>query len=309
MIDLTDKIMQEAHVSPHVAKDPDTAYLSIHLNKVTGANLVPGLHVDTEELEDGVRVHINLDEGVKIEKKVHMCFGIIPETGVQRIEMKVDLKKDSKISVLAHCVFPNAVDIQHIMNAEINVGENADYTYHETHVHGNTGGIKVIPKAVINLEENARFKTDFELLEGRVGYIDIDYHINSKANSVLEMNAKIFGKKDDIIKIMESGALNGEYARGALTSYIALKDDARAEINSKLIANAPYARGHVDCKEIIKDRAIANAVPIVEVRDPRAHITHEAAIGAVDSKQLETLMSRGLDEDEATDLIISGLLS
>jgi len=53
---------------------------------------------------------------------------------------------------------------------------------------------------------------------------------------------------------------------------------------------------------------VAIAVPVVEVRDARAHITHEAAIGSVDSKQLQTLMSRGLDEDAATDLIIEGLL-
>ncbi|MCR4397120.1 MAG: SufD family Fe-S cluster assembly protein, partial [Candidatus Saccharicenans sp.] len=32
-------------------------------------------------------------------------------------------------------------------------------------------------------------------------------------------------------------------------------------------------------------------------------------IGSVDSKQLQTLMARGLSEDEAVDLIIEGLLS
>ena len=76
-----------------------------------------------------------------------------------------------------------------------------------------------------------------------------------------------------------------------------------------LTASAPYARGHVDCKEIVQDRALAKAVPVVEVSHPLAHVTHEAAIGSVDSKQLQTLMSRGLTEDEATDLIIEGLLS
>jgi hypothetical protein len=45
------------------------------------------------------------------------------------------------------------------------------------------------------------------------------------------------------------------------------------------------------------------------VRHPAAHVTHEAAIGSVDSRQLETLMSRGLSEDQATELIIDGLLS
>jgi hypothetical protein len=38
-------------------------------------------------------------------------------------------------------------------------------------------------------------------------------------------------------------------------------------------------------------------------------VTHEAAIGSVDSKQLQTLMSRGLTEEKAVDLIIQGLLT
>ena len=67
--------------------------------------------------------------------------------------------------------------------------------------------------------------------------------------------------------------------------------------------------GHVDCKEIIQDNGTASATPIVEVKHPKAHITHEAAIGSVDSKQLETLMARGLSEDEAVELIIEGLLT
>jgi Fe-S cluster assembly scaffold protein SufB len=50
-------------------------------------------------------------------------------------------------------------------------------------------------------------------------------------------------------------------------------------------------------------------VPVIEVKNSKAHITHEAALGSVDSKQLQTLMSRGLSEDEGVELIIRGLLS
>jgi hypothetical protein len=65
----------------------------------------------------------------------------------------------------------------------------------------------------------------------------------------------------------------------------------------------------VDCKEIVQNEGSARAVPIVDVKHPKAHVTHEASIGSVDSKQLQTLMSRGLSEDEAVELIIQGLLS
>jgi len=292
-----------------VLNDPETAHLVVHHNKVLGAHLVPGLHVDVDEMEDGIDAKLVLDEGVKIEKPVHICFGMLPREGIQKIIMDVDIKKDSEIMIYAHCTFPFAVDVQHIMDAKIHIGENAKYTYFERHIHGDEGGVKVYPKAIVHLDKSAVFKTEFELIKGRVGLIDIDYETTCGDDSVMEMTARINGSGNDIIKIKEVGNLEGERSRGALTSRVAVRGNARADVYNKLTATAAYARGHVDCKEIIQDNGIANAIPIVEVQHPKAHVTHEAAIGSVDSKELETLMARGLNEDEAVELIIEGLLS
>jgi hypothetical protein len=195
------------------------------------------------------------------------------------------------------------------MDADIRVGKNAEYVYLERHVHGEEGGVEVVPRARVLLEEGARFRTDFELIKGRVGSIDIDYDAECRARSVLEMSARVSGTGRDRIKIHEKARLVGAHARGVLTTNIAVRQQAQAEILNTLLAEAPYARGHVDCKEIVQDEARARAVPIVEVKHPKAHVTHEAAIGSVDKKQLETLLAHGLDEDAATDLIIEGLLS
>ena len=290
-------------------KDRETAHLTINLNKVVSKNIVPGLHIDTEEMEDGVGVRVTVDEGVVIEKQVHMCFGVTHEKALQKIVIDVDVQKNAGISILSHCIFPKAEDIKHVMDARIKVGEGASYTYEEKHIHSMDGGIEVYPKAVVELERKARFHTTFELIKGRVGKLDIDYNITGKDESIMELMSKVSGRGDDEIRIRESGNLIGEKARGVLNSRVAVRGHARAEVYNKMIASAPYARGHVDCKEIIQDDGIATAIPIVEVRHPKAHITHEAAIGSVDTRQLETLMSRGLDEEEAVDLIVEGLLS
>ena len=63
-----------------------------------------------------------------------------------------------------------------------------------------------------------------------------------------------------------------------------------------------------DCLEIVKDRALASAQPIVKVSHSEDKVTHEAAIGSVDYYQLETLMARGLAPEQAVDLIVGGLL-
>lgn len=306
---MIDDLYSTTDTDSDVLKDPEVAYLVVHHNQVLGAHLIPELKVEVKELEDGIDADIRLQEGTIVQKPVHFCFGMFPETGIQRILLTVNIEKNSKISLLAHCTFPNAVDVQHIMNATINVGENAEYAYFERHIHGDKGGVKVYPKAVVELGRRSKFKTEFELLKGRVGEIYVDYSTICREYSVMEMTARINGTGDDIIHIKETGHLVGEGARGVLTSRIAVRENAKAEVYNDLTASAPYTRGHVDCKEIIQGNGIAKAVPIVQVGHPKAHVTHEAAIGSVDNRQLETLMARGLSEDDAVNLIIEGLLS
>ena len=293
----------------HALEDPEVAYLVVHHNQVLGSHLVPGLKIDVTELEDGVKADIRLIAGTIIEKPVHLCFGMFPESGVQRILLNIDIERNSKIALQSHCTFPNAVDVKHIMDAKIRVGEDAEYSYFERHIHGPQGGVKVYPTAVVELERGANFKTEFELLKGRVGEIYVDYATTCKEDSVLEMVTRVNGSGDDIIQVKETGSLVGERARGVLTSRIAVRDNAKADVYNTLTASAPYTRGHVDCHEIIQGNGRAKAIPIVDVNHPQAHVTHEAAIGSVDNKQLETLMARGLSEDEAVELIIEGLLS
>ncbi len=307
--DIVEALYSPSEQDVSILKDTSIAHLIVHHNKVLGANLVDGLKIDIDETSDGIDARISVEENKIIIKPVHICFGMLPEEGIQKIVLDIGIRSGASVSILAHCVFPNAVNVQHIMDAKIRVGENANYSYFERHVHGLFGGVKVYPRAKVNLEQYSRFKTEFELLKGRVGLIEIDYETTCEKYSVMEMTARINGKGDDLIKIHETGHLIGEYARGVLTSRIAIRDRASAMIFNKLTAHAPFARGHVDCKEIVQDKASASAIPEVVVTDPKAHVTHEAAIGSVDSKQLETLMSRGLSEDEAVELIINGLLS
>jgi hypothetical protein len=307
--DIENTILDSIDSDSHAIKSKDTARLVIDGNKVIGSQHVPGLNVNVKELKDGVDVSIHLEDNTIINKPVHLCFGVVPEKGIQRIILNGVIGKYSKVKIFGHCTFPNAIDVLHKMEGNIHVMEGADYSYMERHIHSESGGIKVIPVTKVQVDENAHFNTEFELLKGRVGIIDIDYYIKAGKNALVDMIARIDGKKSDYIKISESAELNGAYAKGVLTSKVAVRDQAKAEIYNKIIANAPYSRGHVDCKEIVKDHGVAMAYPIVDVRNPKAHVTHEAVVGDVDKKQLETLMARGLEEDDASELIIQGILS
>ena len=100
----------------------------------------------------------------------------------------------------------------------------------------------------------------------------------------------------------------GRFSRSMIKSRVALEGEARADIVGMTEGSAEGARGHMDCMEIIKDQAIGQSTPIVKVSHPLAKITHEAAIGTVDKKQMETLIAHGLSPEQATDMIVLGIL-
>ncbi|MCE1205963.1 MAG: SufD family Fe-S cluster assembly protein [Spirochaetia bacterium] len=288
---------------------PDIAHIEVHGNEVLGKNLVEGLEVESASIENGVEVSIRVKKGYTIKNPVHFCFGIIPDNGVQRIITTTVIEEGAHAQFMAHCTFPNAVNVQHIMQASIQLEKGASLSYFERHVHGPEGGVTIKPVTRVTIAEDARFSTEFELIKGAAGIIELDYEAECDKNATVDMLTRIFGRFGDRIHIREAANLKGDGAVGVLTSHIALKNSASAVIENEIVADGSYSRGHVDCKEIVQDQAVARAIPIVQVNNHLAHVTHEAAIGSVDSKQLETLLSRGLNEDEATELIIQGLLS
>ncbi|TET16811.1 MAG: SufD family Fe-S cluster assembly protein [Dehalococcoidia bacterium] len=290
-------------------KSREVASLVIHESRVLSANQAEGIRVKWEQKDKGVRVELTVEEGKKITYPVHLCFGVLPKEGLQEIILRVEAQADSEVNVIAHCIFPNAVNVIHKMDADIKIGNNAKFYYHETHYHGEFGGVKVIPKAKIRVGKKGVWESTFSLIDGCVGTLDYDFEIFGEEKSISELIVKVYGKKEDDIKITEKIHLDGKEARGLAKSRLVLNDNAKAIVRGETYGNAPLARGHVDCVEIVNgEGVIARAIPVVYVNDKQAKVTHEAAIGSIDKKQMQTLMARGLDEEEAVKIIVKGIL-
>jgi Fe-S cluster assembly scaffold protein SufB len=291
-----------------VLANKDIAHLAASAHKIVSMRDVEGLEVDARETLQGIDAKVIVKEGMKIGNPVHLCFGVLHRKGTQKIKMNVKLEKNSSARFIAHCFFPKAEKVRHIMDAEVEVGEGAEMKYAERHYHGLYGGIEVVPKAVINIRKNGKYFSDFTLTDGRVGRLEIDYRVDAGEGAIAELTARVFGHDDDEIKIKEKIVLSGDSSKGLIKTRVAIEDEARAEITGITEGNAPHARGHVDCMEIVKDKAVASAIPVVNVTNPLAKVTHEAAIGSVDKKQMETLMAHGLTPEEAVDIIVKGIL-
>ncbi len=300
---------RKAGGDPKVLRDPKCASLVVNKNRILGKRKIEGIRVfQAEELPKGVKITLITQKGYRIEKPVYLCFGILPKRGLQEIYVDVKIADGSSITLIAHCTFPNAVKIKHVMSAEFRIGKGAFLGYHETHYHGERGGAEVIPQGKIYIDKGGRLDTSFTLIKGKVGKLRIDYEARAKEKAVAELVVKVYGKGDDDIRIKEKAILDGPYAKSLIKARVAVKDRAKTMAIGITEGNAPFSRGHVDCIEIVQGKAQAKALPIVQVIDDRARVTHEAAIGSIDKKQLETVMARGLSKEEAIDVVVKGML-
>ena len=220
-LDALMKAFGEAGGDKAILENNEIAHLVASGHKLLSMKSVEGLEVDAKETISGISAKVTVKEGIKIKNPVHLCFGVLHKKGTQKIKMDVTLKKNSSAHFIAHCIFPKAEKVRHIMEAVVEIGEGAEMRYSETHYHGLYGGIEVIPKSVVKIGKNGRYFTDFTLTTGRVGTLNIDYFVEAGESAVTELTARVFGHANDDIKIKEKVVLAGKNSRGINKSFCA----------------------------------------------------------------------------------------
>ncbi len=115
--------------------DAGTAHLAASGHTILSSRTVEGLDVDARETHRGISARVRVHEGMKLRKPVNLCFGVLHKKGTQEIKMDVTLEKGSSATFIAHCIFPNAEKVRHLMDAVVEIGEGAEMRYSETHYH------------------------------------------------------------------------------------------------------------------------------------------------------------------------------
>ena len=75
----------------------------------------------------------------------------------------------------------------------------------------------------------------------------------------------------------------------------------------KILKGAQGARNYTQCDSLLMgDRAIADTVPYIEVKNSSAQVEHEASTSKISDDQLFYLQQRGLATEDAVNLIVNG---
>ena len=91
-----------------------------------------------------------------------------------------------------------------------------------------------------------------------------------------------------------------------------LSPDGRGRPAATVPAAVSYThlvKGHLECKGLIVGGGRVHAIPELDSCRDGVELSHEAAVGKIAQEEIEYLMARGLDEDEATSTIVRGFLN
>jgi len=278
--------------------------LIVHCNKVLGKSNIDGVDIDVTEMDDGVLIDMTVNKSIPVP--INLCFGVLEKERKQRINVNLVVKRNASVRLTAFCAFPKS-HVNHVMDGNFVLEEGATLSYDEYHYHGEERSV-VKPNLNFVLHDGATMTTSLVLSKGRVGKLDYNLSMSLGKDAKIVALTRIGGKGDDDITISDNARLVGEKSSAVLKARVVLRDKSRSIFKGKIIGEGSYSRGHIDCKEIVMDSAVAESLPQVKVVNPTARLTHETVVGTVEQKEIQALQVKGLTEEQAIDFLVSKLL-
>ena len=259
--------------------------------------------------EDKPGIDIIIAPGTKNES-VHIPV-IITEAGVNDLVYNdFYIGDDADVLIVAGCGIHNSGDekSQHDGIHTFHIGKNAKVKYVEKHYGDGDGkGERVLnPVTVIEQDENSVCEMEMVQIKG-VDSTVRDSKAYLKAGAKLIMTERLLTHGEQYARSDMDVYLEGEDASAQIISRSVAKDKSKQIFHPNAIGNA-RCRAHVQCDSIIMDEANVSSIPAITANSADAQIVHEAAIGRINNDQLIKLMTFGMNEEEAEEVIISGFL-
>lgn len=254
-------------------------------------------------------IDIIVAPGTKNES-VHIPV-IITESGINDVVYNdFYIGDDADVLIVAGCGIHNSGDdkSQHDGIHTFHIGKNARIKYVEKHYgEGDGKGERILnPVTVVEQDENSVCEMEMVQIKG-VDSTVRDSKAYLGAGAKLIVTERLLTHGNQYARSDIDVYLNGEDASAQIISRSVAQDESKQIFHPNAIGNAK-CRAHVQCDSIIMDTATVSSIPAITANSADAQIVHEAAIGKINNDQLIKLMTFGMSEEEAEEVIINGFL-
>ena len=252
---------------------------------------------------------IYVPKGVKVTKPLQSYFRINSEQMGQFERTLIIVDEGASVDYVEGCTAPvYTTHSLHAANVEIFVRKGAYCRYTTIQNWANNIYNLVTKRAIV--EEDGHM----EWIDGNIGS-----GINMKYPSCILKGDRAKGTTISIAfagrgMVQDTGAKMIHLGKNTTSTIISKSMSAKGgSVNYRGLVrhekSAIGAKSNIECDTIILDaESTSDTLPFNIVRNDYATVQHEAKVSKVSEEQLFYLMSRGLSEEQATEMIIMGFI-
>lgn len=284
---------------------PQGAY-SIRENGKSKINSTQDITIVPNSKKQGIKIYVK--SGTQ-NKSLHLPV-IVSKGGFEEVvHNDFYIKDNSIVTIVGSCGIQNHTTKQSAHNGihTFHIGKNCVVNYYEKHLAiGQNSKNQLNPITKIYLGQNSTLNIETTQLGG-VNYSNRKTYATLDENAKLNITEKILTNNNDNAITNFKVNLKGNDSSVKVCSRSVAKDSSMQQFNSCIVGNAKCF-GHIECDGIVTNNAKLSSTPKIVCNNLEATLTHEATIGKIAGEQLVKLMTLGLTQQEAEDMIIKGFL-
>jgi Fe-S cluster assembly protein SufB len=258
------------------------------------------------ELDNGY--FIRALPGAQVQAPVESCLYIKTDRFSQHVHNLVIVEPGASLHIITGCTtHPGVRSGLHIGVSEFYVRRGGTLTF--TMIHNWAEDIHVRPRTGVLVEEGGRFISNYVLLRP-VKTVQMYPTVTLAGEGAVARLQSIFIAHPGCeLDVGGRVILKAPHTRAEVIAR-SLSLGGRCVSRGHLVGEVPEVKAHLECRGLIlAPKGVIYAVPELEGQAAGVDMSHEAAVGRIAAEEIEYLMARGLDEDEAVSTIVRGFLS
>ncbi|MBF0586992.1 SufD family Fe-S cluster assembly protein [Prosthecochloris sp. N3] len=250
---------------------------------------------------------IRVKKGAKLTAPIQSCLMMHTNNVGQNVHNIVIIEEGAEAHILSGCTTSEADQAAaHIGISEFYVEKNAHLTF--TMVHNWGQHVDVRPRSAGKVEAGGVFLSNYVSLKPVRNLQMYPSITMSGAGSVSRFNSVIVATEGTYMDVGNKVVLDAPDTRTEILSH-AIASGGHIVARGHIRANHAPAKGHLECQGLLLNHGIIQAIPELDGRAEGTELSHEAAVGKIAKEELEYLMIRGLDEEQASSAIVRGFLN
>jgi Fe-S cluster assembly scaffold protein SufB len=250
---------------------------------------------------------IRAKKNVKTSIPIQACLYLKTNKLIQNVHNIIIAEEGSELNIITGCIIARHKAGTHIGISEFFLKRNSKVNF--TMIHAWNEETEVRPRTGAILEENSTFTSNYILLTPTKSLQMMPKTVNKK-NCKSYLKSLLLGRKSSFVDVGGESILKGSNSSSLIESRMVAKENSRIISRGRIVAESENSKGHIECRGLlVSKKAEIKAIPELVSQNEKSELTHEASVGKIKEEELWYLMARGLNEEEATSMIVNGFLN